>query len=364
MGEVAYKPAIVRPLSRWLKLLPSEKPIHLPLVGPEGGRVLFIQSGDITDLLFAAPLLTALHSTYPRCRIGVLVREDATELIRHHPHVHDMLSYHPGRFNLAHPSFFTLVRQLRKRRYDMVIHMGNAPDPAHEVLGYLCGAPVRVGPYREGSYPYVNCELRWDPATSGYEARRLAEVGGLLGIRPEVDRMAAVLTDQDLRFARQLVHFRKPKRDELLIGVDPGRGKAHTKVMDRTLMALLRAITKQRHCKVIVLATPEEDEAAIRFERMLREERIDLPRHNVKDVVSLVSQCNLFLSGNTNLFHFAVAFGVPTIGLFTERDSARWTPTGLDHVAVIRGTRGAKLSLSQFLTCTDKVLNSQHQRPA
>jgi ADP-heptose:LPS heptosyltransferase len=358
MGETAYKPAIVRPLSRWLKLLPSEQPIHLPLVGPEGGHVLFIQSGDITDLLFAAPLLTALHSQYPRCRIGVLVREDSSELIRHHPHVHDMIQYHPGRFNLTSPSFFALVRQLRKQHYDMVVHMGNAPEPAHEVLGYLCGAPVRIGPQHEGSYPYINCELRWDPLASGYEARRLGQVGGLLGLRAKPDRVGAVLTDQDLRFARQLIHFRKPKRDELLIGVDPGRGKARTKVMDRTLLSLVRALCKQHHCKVIVLATPEEEETAARFEQVLGMDRIELPRHNVKDVVSLVSQCNLFLAGNTNLFHFAVAFGVPSIGLFTERDGVRWTPPDLEHVAVIRGTRGAKLSLTDFLAKADKLLHA------
>ncbi|MFQ5600614.1 MAG: glycosyltransferase family 9 protein [Candidatus Krumholzibacteriia bacterium] len=224
MGEAAYKAAFVRPLSRWLKLVPPDESFRLPLVGPEGGRVLFIQSGEITDLLFASPLLTGLHRTYPRCRIGVLVREDSSELIRHHPHVHDMLQYQPGRMHLANPNFFKLVRRLRKRSYDMVIHMSESPPPAHQVLGYLSGAPVRIGPQRERGYPYVNCELRWDPRKSGYEGRRLREVAGLLGVQLPEDRRGAMLTEQDVRFARQLVHFRKPRRDQILIGVDPGKG--------------------------------------------------------------------------------------------------------------------------------------------
>ena len=361
MGEPAHKAQLVQPLSRWLRLVPTEQSFHLPLVG-EGGRVLFLQSGEITDLLFAAPLIAGLQRAYPRCRIGVLVREDASELIRHHPHVHDMLIYQTGRMKLLHPHFFRLVRKLRQRSYDMVVHMGESPPPAHEVLGYLSGAPVRLGPSRDHSYPYVNCELRWDPGRSGYEGRRLAEVAGLLGVHGVEPPLHSLLTDQDVRFARQLVHFRKPRADQLLIGVDPGRGKANTRVLDRTLAHLLHTIYQRYRSKVIVLSTPEEDETAKRFEQGLQCERIELPRHNVKDVVSLLSQCDLFLAGNTNLLHFAVAFGVPTLGLFTERDDPRWTPPEAPHVAVLQGRRGTRLSLETFQSKVEALLSLPDRR--
>jgi ADP-heptose:LPS heptosyltransferase len=355
LGEAAYKPALVKPLSKWLKLVPPDQSFRLPLVGPEGGRVLFIQSGTITDLLFAAPLITGLHRAYPRCRIGVLVREDSSELIRHHPHVHDMMQYSSGRMSLTSPGFYRMVRQLRKRSYDMVIHMGMNPDPSFEVLGYLVGAPVRVGPQHGRSYPYVNCELRWDH-TSGYEAKRLAEVGGLMGVKLSEEVRGSVLTEQDIRFARQLVHFRKPRKDQILVGIDPGKGKSNTKVLDRTLGYLANAIYKRYRSKIIVLSTPDNDEEAARFEQKLPCEQIDLPRHNVKDTVALVSQCDLFLSGNTDLMHFAVGFGVPTIGLFTERDDRRWVPREAPHVAIIQGQRGTKLALSDFLQQVEKLL--------
>ncbi|MFQ5600613.1 MAG: glycosyltransferase family 9 protein [Candidatus Krumholzibacteriia bacterium] len=127
--------------------------------------------------------------------------------------------------------------------------------------------------------------------------------------------------------------------------------------MDRTLAYLVTAIYQHYRSKVIVLATPEEDETAVRFEQALQCERIDLPRHNVKDVVAVLSQCDLFLSGNTNLLHFAVAFGVPTIGLFTDRDDLRWRPSEQPRVAIIQGRRGAKLSLSDFLAQVERLLS-------
>ncbi len=358
MAEPAYNTTLVKPLSRWLRLTGAAQPFRLPLVGPEGGRVLFLQDGEITDLLFAAPLITALHRTYPRCRVSVLVREDASELIRHHPHVHDMLIYHPSRMKLTAMSYYRLARALRRRNFDMVIHMGESPEPTYQLLGYLCGAPVRVGPEGDRSYPYVNCELRWSAERSGYEARRLAEVAGLLGVQLPSDWRDSLLTDQDVRFARQLVHFRKPRRDQILIGVDPGRGKCNTRVTDRTLAYLVGTVYQQYRSKVTVLSTPDEDESAVRFEQALQScERLDLPRHNVKDVVGLLTQCDLFLAGNTNLFHFAVALGVPTIGLFTDKDDRRWVPPDLPHLSLVHGRRGEKQSTTDFLARVERLLS-------
>lgn len=357
MGEAAYSTAVVRPISRWLKLAGSGRPFRLPLVGPEGGRVLFLQDGELTDLLFAAPLLAALHQTYPACRVSVLVRADASELIRHNPHVHDMLVYDETRMRLTSPGYFKLARSLRKRGFDMVIHMGEAPHPAYQLLGYLSGAPVRVGPEGEKSYPYVNCELRWNAERSGYEGRRLSEVAGLMGVHIPTDWRSALLTDQDVRFAHQLVHFRKPRRDQILIGVDPGRGKCGTRVTDRTLAYLVSAVYQQYRSKVIVLATPDEDESATRFEQTVQCERLELPRHNVKDVVALLTQSDLFIAGNTNLFHFAVALGVPTIGLFTERDERRWIPPDQSHVSIVQGRRGEKQSTADFMGRVEALLS-------
>lgn len=355
MGEAAYNAAVVGPLTRWLKLAGSNAPFRLPLVGPEGGRVLFIQDGDLTDLLFGAPLIAAVHRTYPRSRVSVLVREDASELIRHHPHVQDMLIYNPLRMKLTSPTYFKLARKLRRHGFDMVIHMGDAPAPAYQLLGYACGAPVRVGPETERGYPYVNCELRWK--SDGYEGRRLSEVAGLMGVHLPGDWRSTLLTDQDVRFARQLVHFRKPRKDQILIGVDPGKGKCNTRVTARTLSYLLTAVYQQYRAKVVVLATPDEDEAATVFEQGLKCERIELPRHNVKDTVALLTQCDLFLAGNTNLFHFAAAFGVPTVGLFTERDDARWVPPDQPHVAIVQGKRGEKQSTTAFLGHVERLLS-------
>jgi ADP-heptose:LPS heptosyltransferase len=178
-----------------------------------------------------------------------------------------------------------------------------------------------------------------------------------MGVHLPGDWRSTLLTDQDVRFARQLVHFRKPRKDQILIGVDPGKGKCGTRVTAGTLSYLLGVIQQQYRSKLVVLATPDEDLVATQFEQASRGERIELPRHNVKDTVGLLTQCDLFLAGNTNLFHFAAAFGVPTIGLFTDRDERRWIPPDKPHLAIVHGRRGEKQSTEQFLALVERLLS-------
>ncbi len=70
----------------------------------------------------------------------------------------------------------------------------------------------------------------------------------------------------------------------------------------------------------------------------------------------MLSQCDIFLSGNTNLFHFASAMKIPTIGLFTKYDGKSWIPEKMPNVRIFKGTKGEKLSLKNFFGKVDEVL--------
>ncbi|MGD8627657.1 MAG: hypothetical protein PVH52_01115, partial [bacterium] len=63
----------------------------------------------------------------------------------------------------------------------------------------------------------------------------------------------------------------------------------------------------------------------------------------------ILSQCNLLISGNSNLLHFATSMGIPSFALFTDEEDRRWIPTGgafhLVEQAVWTSTPPAKLAM-------------------
>ncbi len=62
------------------------------------------------------------------------------------------------------------------------------------------------------------------------------------------------------------------------------------------------------------------------------------------------------MAGNTDLFHFAVALGVPALGLFTTRDGKRWRPDEGERVEILELEDGGNLELSNVSACFDRLL--------
>ena len=74
-------------------------------------------------------------------------------------------------------------------------------------------------------------------------------------------------------------------------------------------------------CRILPLSGPGDPERPQRFEGAARPAcPSGLKRDTVLDTMLLLCQCDLFVAGNTDLFHVAVAHGVPTIGLFSPQD--------------------------------------------
>ncbi len=77
-------------------------------------RVLVLDSGDLTELLFFAPVLNHLKYRFPGMRISVLVREGNGELIRTMDQINEMISYEPEHLSLFSTTYLSLVNATGK----------------------------------------------------------------------------------------------------------------------------------------------------------------------------------------------------------------------------------------------------------
>jgi ADP-heptose:LPS heptosyltransferase len=82
---------------------------------------------------------------------------------------------------------------------------------------------------------------------------------------------------------------------------------------------------------------------------------VGLQRETLLDMLVLLTQCDLFLAGNTDLFHFAVAQGVPTVGLFTEAEAVHYRPGARPRVRVIAVERGEKVDIETLMEAVEAV---------
>lgn len=328
---------------------------RLPGALKEGVRVLLVDSGEPTDLLFSMPLVEEIRDRYPGAQIGLVSDERTHHLALSTGVFTELIVCTPEQLKLHSKGFESLVEAVSSEPWDVAILLGRVPDAAREELALASGAPLRLGAAHDKSYPRINCAVRATPE-SHYPYRRTATWGRLFGLPLDHAPLHWPLLESKARQSAQLVHFNKPRKDQKLVGFDPGQGKEGTLLGTENLAFLSNHLGKRIPSKTMVLSSDENEERLDAFAHLLTVETLELPRPTLMETVLLLSQCELFVSGNTDLFHFAVALGVPTLGLFTSRDGERWRPDEGELMEIIELQDGGDLDLAAVMAKVDQLL--------
>ena len=355
------KNLLPRMVSFLVRRVGARRSFVLPADVEKSSKVLIIDSGELTDLLFIAPVLKRLHERFPNKKTTILVNSDDAPVVKEIMKVNMLLTYDMKQLHIFKADYWALVRRLRKERIETVVLLSRRFSLERHLLAFACGGIVRIGFVHPFAYPFINCEVRFSDDL--YEGSKVAGILDVVGLRVDqgVDRIT--LSPHKINHAKQLIHFRKPEKETLTVGVDPGQGKSRHKVILEIVTYLANNLASRRKVKFLLLTNPWDAKVAARFAGDLKAEVLDLVPANIGETVALLAQCDLFLAGNTDLFHFAAALRVPTIGLFTKYDGRRWIPDAAPHVRIFKGTHGEKLSLQSFFTQVEEVLATRCGMP-
>lgn len=341
-------------ISVFLKKMRKTGPFALPDDLINSNRILFLDSGDLTDVLFAAPIVNWFRANYPDIKLSMLVEKNHAGVAKSIMKLHNIISYDKKQMKLFKTDYMALSRKLKGQGVDTAILISPQMSLERYLLAFLSGAKIRIGFTHPMAFPFINCEVRGsEDSYVGNSIVRLLEAMGL-GVRG-CDRLIT-LPDADIAHARQLIHFRKPEKGVMTLGIDPGKSKTRHNVIPEIMVYLANSLAGRLKVKFLVLMNPVENKLAESLSTELKGEFIDLIPSSRSETLALLSQCDLFLTGNTDLFHFAAAMNVPTLAVFTKYDKKKWVPEEASNVRVFKGVKGEKLSLKSFFSKVEEVL--------
>lgn len=329
----------------------------LPRQLAPGSRVLLISSGDLTDLLFAMPLIRALREQIEGMHLGLVCDERAGQLVLSTDLFDDAIVVEDEQLAPDAESGAELAQILTEDEWDAAILLSAAPDPVRDRLAGLSRARLRLGPGHAAAFPNLNCEVR-PPAGDGYPYNRTRTWAQLLGLVPDESGPVWPLDAKRERQVAQLIHFNKPRKEQKLIGIDPGTGKAGARIAISSLALIADHVARSIPSKSIVLSADPDGLLVEEFEGMLSQPPLDLPRPTLMEMALFLHQCELFLCCNTDLMHLAVAMGVPTVAFFTPEDEPVWVPERAKHLRIIRPQAGADLDLADLMERVASVLSA------
>jgi ADP-heptose:LPS heptosyltransferase len=300
------------------------QPFSLGRLALSARRVLVVPPSGLAEILLAYPALTLLRSALPDSRILCLIDDGQGEVLRNTDAVDDTLDFPDFKGAKGLLDYRPFVAEVRERMIEAVFYFDFRYEFFRVLLPALSGARLRLKTKGDIGYPLFNVEVVPGADCTYFTDLNLSLVRFLAS--GEHRWRPWLLPEKEVRIAKEIVKFRKPSSTDLLIGVD----LSHTKSGDRppfeTEIRLARSFEALKPCRIALLSDPRPAIKDEEIRRLGSYDWLDIPGKSFRDTLGILSQCDLLVSGNTNLFHFAVTMGIPSFALFSDNEDRRWVP--------------------------------------
>ncbi len=341
---------------------------------PTGGfkKILVIKLRAIGDVILATPVLDNLAAALPGAVIDFLTEPPAAPLVQHHPAVHDLIVLErnpPGwRKQLA------LLRDLRRRRYDLVIDLFGNPRSA--LLAFGTRAAVRVG-YKFRVRRFAYNHLVTPRGDRVHEVEFNLDALRSLGL-PLVTKALRVEVTADAHkeinawWLKQELDHSRP-----VIGLNASGGW-YTKRWPLASFAMLGdRLMHELSAKVILLwGSRQEREQAAAILKMMQSPALLAPPTSLMQSAALLARLSLLVSNDSGPLHLAAAMQTPVVGIYGPTRPDLQGPWGEGHQIVRKegldclGCNGVtcrinthdcmqKLAVEQVLAAVKRCLSSR-----
>ena len=276
--------------------------------------VLVVQTAYLGDVVLTTPLLDALHRSWPKANLDVLVRPEFASLIRNHrsgasPRVLDKRGKDRGPI-----AAILAAARLGGNQYDIAVSPHRSLRTALTLR--MAGIKQRIGfTDAVGAKLYTSTVKRDE---SLHDVERMLSLLPALGIdtpdKPELslgnDREAAQRVSAI--FVEAGIDRRVP-----LVGVNPGSVWATKRWMPERFAQMLDRISGELNLQTAILGGPQEMELCNRVADLCRTDVPNLAgRFDLSELVAAISKLALYVTNDSGPMHIAVALKVPVLAIF------------------------------------------------
>jgi heptosyltransferase I len=310
----------------------------------EFSRILLIKPSALGDVVHTLPVLVKLRARYPRARIDWLITPENAEVVRYHPALSNVVLFarrdfsKPGRRWRAFLSFFDLLKQIRRAKYELVIDMHGQVRSAFFTL--ISGARVRIGfdrPIKRGVTISAEHDLKnvpnhgWRGAREGswiaYTHRipiptldvhaidRYLWVAPLLGLDDNPPDLTIHLSPQASDSINRLLEEHGVPASKPLVVLVPGTiwetkhwtiegfaGVARQFLQDGFAVALAGTVRDQQRCRQIAAAAPGTCDLS--------------GKTTPADLAALIRRAEIAVTNDSGSMHVAASLGKPMVSVF------------------------------------------------
>jgi heptosyltransferase-2 len=316
------------------RLAPQSQPGRPPK------RILAIKIVGIGDTVLMLTPLTALRRRFPEAKITALVTPLSSGIISRQPMIDDVMVYDILGKQQGVLDLLKLMWELARRRFDCVIDFEQYFQFT-AVLGYLSGAPLRIGLYNRNHRKHLFTHpVFLDPDSHMVDIyMKLLEPLGIQADPVKTLEDIHVSAEDESEILTLLGHA-GIEEDQLLVGIHAGSGPRapHKRWALERFVEIIQRLKHNLNPQVVLTGSKEEQQLVDRIIDLAGAEGVHnmAGRLSINQTAALIRRCDLFLSNDTGPMHISAAVGTPTIGLFGPEAPCRYAPVGARNVYIHR----------------------------
>ncbi|MDZ7373153.1 MAG: glycosyltransferase family 9 protein [candidate division KSB1 bacterium] len=301
------------------------------------------QHDQLGDFLLATPVLRALRKRFPEARLGVVVRGYTEPVVRHLPHVDEILVVREALHEWTVPSLLDFLRRLLGG-WDLAVVLNTVSHSlTSDLIARFSRARWTMGPAHL-RFPgtrrnfFYNVEVSAHPGPVRHQSLRNLDIVRPLGIDRADPREEMCLLPSEIQHLRQRLNQLGVTEEELLV-VHPGAGKPGNRWPAERFGEAARRLSSEYPLRTVVVWGPREESLGRRTLLSAPPDSVGISGLTIRELAALFRLARLVLCNDTGSMHLAAAVGTPLVAIFGPTDPREWKPWGDSFVAV-RGRDG------------------------
>lgn len=308
-------------------------------------NLLLVNIGGIGDIVMMTPVITAIKSAYPACRLSLLTIPRSLEMARRISGIDDFFTI-PMRYRVPSPfliwQLLRTIITLRARHFDVLINLREVQTDIGMFkmrwLTRLLRPRLSIGRNIGGRGSFYDHPVAEDPNENRSEVDLTMRLLSPLHINPPAETFITFPV---------MPHDRMTLRDKLdelgvaehtpIIGLNPGAFRPSRRWPAGHWQELIRMLA-DRYPDALMLITGEN--AELTFAQSLRvNERVKLTNGTLSmgELAALCERSKVFITNDTGPMHLAAAVGAPVVAIFGPGDVHRFAPAvPAERIRIVR----------------------------
>jgi lipopolysaccharide heptosyltransferase II len=295
-------------------------------------RILIIRLDLIGDLVLSMTTVRALKHAYPDTAIDLLALPTSAKVVMGDPDLNEIITYDPNVWRRPKALFqlknwrnaYNLLSHLHSRDYDIAVSVFGRWAGT---LAALSGAKRRVGFGRE-SYPGLMTDnvrgRHWRSGDHKHEVDYCLELARAAGaITSIADRIPHLHVDPLAQQQLEQLLEREgmvPEKPVIACHISSNNGQSKRWPIPYWA-TLIDKLIRGQNAQVILTGAPGDIPLIKCVTHQMQEQAINLAgKTSLPQLVALLKQANLLISGDSGPMHIAAAVGTPVIAIHGPTD--------------------------------------------